>query len=101
MSKIPGTYKDEKNVLDEGTPEELPLPWPPPMMELFVHNGGLEIQQVPTPQGLFTLLRLHTPAMIVTIKLDESGAENLSNALGGGGASRIVIAGANEVPNLR
>lgn len=103
MSKVPGTFKNqqEENVLDEGTEEELRLPWPPPMVELFIHNGGLEIQQVPTPQGLVTLVRLHTPATVYTIKLDEAGVESLVKALGGAGAGRILIAGAHEVPNLK
>lgn len=102
MTKVPGTFKNkEENVLDEGTDEELRLPWPPPMVELFIHNGGLEIQQVPTPQGILTLLRFHTPAIVYTIKLDEGGVEELRKAIGGGGAGRILIAGAHEVPNLK
>ena len=102
MSKVPGTYKNkEETVLDEGTEEELRLPWPNPMVETFIHNGGLEIQQVPTPQGLVTLIRLHTPGMIFTIKLDEKGVESLIQTLGGTGAGRILIAGAHEVPNLK
>lgn len=104
VSKVPGTFKTPdppENVLDPGTEEELRLPWPAPMVEVFIHNGGLEIQQVPTPQGNFTLLRLHTPATVYTIKLDEGGTENLLKALGGVGANRILIAGAHEVPNLK
>lgn len=104
MSKVPGTYKNqdkEETVLDEGTEGELRLPWPPPMVETFIHNGGLEIQQVPSPQGLITLLRLHTPGMVYTIKLDEGGIRELISALGGTGSGRILIAGAHEVPNLK
>lgn len=96
MTKIPGTFKDKEEVVEESQ-----LPWPPPMVELFIHNGALEVQQVPTPDGMYTLVRLHTPATVYTIKLDESGVNALASALGGHAAGRILIASPNEVPGLR
>lgn len=96
MSKVPGTFKLKET---EPAPEEMQIPVP--MVETFIHNAGLEVQQVPTPSGVFTLLRFHTPGMVYTIRLDEGGVEAITNALGGGGTSRILIAGEHEVPNLR
>ncbi len=99
VSKVPGTYKNqEEEVLEE---LEIEPTFPPPMVETFIHNAGLEVQQVPTPTGLFTLLRFHTPTMVYTIRLDEGGVEAITAALGGSSASRILIAGAHEVPNLK
>lgn len=95
MAKVPGTFKAKDEEL------EIEQTLPPSMVETFIHNAGLEVQQVPTPNGIFTLLRFHTPGMVYTIRLDEGGVEAITNALGGGGTSRILIAGENEVPNLR
>lgn len=81
--------------------EPTPIEFPPPMVELFIHNGALEVQKVPTPTGEFNLVRLITPAIVFTIRLDESGTDALVNALKGPGAPIIQIAGAHEIPNLR
>jgi hypothetical protein len=96
VSKVPPTLKNQE---DEPSFEE--IQFPPPMVETFIHNANFEVQQVPTPTGLFTLLRFHTPTMVYTIRLDEGGVEAILNAMGGSGASRILIAGENEIPNLR
>ena len=86
---------------EETVQEEQMAQFLPPMVELFIHNGSIEVQQVPTPQGMMTLLRFHTPAIVFTIRLDEGGVDAVVEALKGSGTPRIQIAGANEVPKLR
>ncbi len=96
---MPPTFEEEKVQPEE---QEQYVDYVPPMVETFIHNAGLEVTQVPTPQGdIFTLVRFHTPTMIYTIRLTEQGVQNLAEALGGHAASRLLIASPGEIPNLR
>lgn len=72
-----------------------------PVVELVIHNAGVEIRKMPTPTGEMTLVRLHTPAMIFTIKLDDGGVNALVQSLRGVGTSEIQIARPDQVPGLR
>lgn len=71
-------------------------------VETVIHNGGLEVKKIPAGDVTLTLLKIHTPGMVYTLKLDEAGLDNLLAALRQGtGTPDIVIASPNSVPGLK
>jgi len=95
--------EDDLEAGREEAPEEAPvLALPPPMVEIFIHNANLQVDSLPQPDGqVIKLLRLLTPSLVFTIRLDEEGAETLAEAVLGRRVTNIAIARPGQIHGLR
>lgn len=94
--RVPGTYKNEKQ--EEESVSEYQMM--PPSEEVFINLAQVEVSKMPTPVGAQYLVRFITPHRVYSIPMSEDAANRLGNTLLGRSAD-ILIAGANEIPNLR
>ena len=87
---------DETKDLKEALEREMTMPELP---ELFIDPFGMQIAKVQSPdpdEGTITLVKIFTPGMIYTLKLNEAKADALATGITGG----IKLASAADLAGL-
>lgn len=85
MAKIPGTA-GKRTVVEE--PVQVIEP-PMPPLELVIHQAGVGVRKIETPDGSLTLIQLMTPiGIMLSLKFDDDGVNYLIEQLKG---SSVVL----------
>lgn len=98
MAKIPGTPAPPKEL--QAPPLEVPVePMLPPVppLEIVVHQAGVGVRKVQTPEGNLTIVQVMTPIGIMfSLKFDDAGVDYLVKDLTG--TSGLVVPPSIVVP---